>query len=287
MPALIALLLSALPALAQGPTYGTWSFVPFVEFWSNAAIVATPGPRVPEYLTVECAPSGGLRMHLSTDGDPHAKADTFTLTVGATTVSVPAHHDSEGAEQGWWAAFPAPIVTAIATGAQLTIQPAGRYPSHYALIGAPAALAQVQAACTAAATPAAANGALTPAAVQADVTRDCGGPFTMREGGFVQTDLDLDGQWDYLIDYGSIDCADRSKGRGAGFCGMQMCSLNVYVSSVWHPGGQPQYLLAVGFDVWPSPHLPLKTHRMGGDCPFSTVCTTDWHWNGSQLVAGN
>lgn len=111
------------------------------------------------------------------------------------------------------------------------------------------------------------------------------------EGEAVITgDFDGDGQRDILFLWERVRCTNAPSAVsaiGAGFCGMHNCSVDVYLSSVYQPGGWPQALLShtgIPIEVFDIGGRPaLRTFYAGGDCAFANVCDRVWQFDGVKL----
>lgn len=116
----------------------------------------------------------------------------------------------------------------------------------------------------------------------ARIQEACGGLAQLGDN-IVQTFLiDDDDLPDLVVNWGLVDCADTRIGLGAGFCGMHMCSHDIYLSSVWRMGDWPKTILALGVTPGdPTRGAALGSTRMGGNCPFAEICETEWRWTGT------
>lgn len=106
-----------------------------------------------------------------------------------------------------------------------------------------------------------------------------------------RADMDGDGRTDVLFNWAEVTCSGGSamQRKGAGFCGMHNCSVDVYLSSQYKPGGWPKPILnhqEIAPRVVQSGELSvLRTAYQGGSCTFAKVCQREWSWNGSKLVS--
>ncbi|GGA97428.1 hypothetical protein [Allosediminivita pacifica] len=280
-------------ALAQGtlPTE-RWQFARQTEFQTNVAWIYGRFNGGPSEFGVECTDTGpevyfadGLRydgdtrqgrVGISVDGRDYSRQATF----------VPHGHTS------WWRIAPGNgLLDALRAGNTVTLDSdlgTGLFP--FRLRGSSAAIGEVLAICgegaaptTAATGPTAATTGLTAAAPEARIREACRGAYS-GEDAIVQTEIDGDGKPDFLLDWSSVTCADRSVGRGGGYCGAQMCSIDVYASSAYAPGGWPQPILALSYAL-PAPGADhaLTTTVTGGSCPITHRCTRHWGWTGGKL----
>ncbi len=117
----------------------------------------------------------------------------------------------------------------------------------------------------------------------------CGGSLELGPGAITLAEIDGDGRTDVLFDWSKVNCtgaATVGMSRGAGNCGMHMCAVDLYASSVYRPGAYPQGILALEFAVQPlGSEVILTTTSMGGSCPFAEVCERAWRWTGAELQA--
>ncbi|MEM9435443.1 MAG: hypothetical protein AAGA15_00260 [Pseudomonadota bacterium] len=135
--------------------------------------------------------------------------------------------------------------------------------------------------------------------VDADATRDsgggpilfdqliaqmCGGGYALVPGAKLSGLLDDDDQPDLVLDWGGVTCDDRSKGRGAGFCGTALCTIEVALTQTQ----SRQQMLGVNPEVVARAFgaQALKTTTQGRSCggPAQT-CDVIWIWNGTELEA--
>lgn len=113
----------------------------------------------------------------------------------------------------------------------------------------------------------------------------------LEPGAVLIEDLDGDNRLDILFDWSHVSCpasATASSQKGAGMCGMQNCSIDVYLSSVYKPSGWPQPIMN-HMEIPPEilsidDRVVIRTSFSGGSCPFAEVCTQDWQFNGNQLA---
>lgn len=112
----------------------------------------------------------------------------------------------------------------------------------------------------------------------------CGGGYTLAEGAEFTGRLDGDDTPDLILDWSGVTCDDPSKGRGAGFCGAALCTIEIALSQTQSRqqilGVKPQ-LVERAFGA-----QALKTTTQGATCggPAKT-CEVLWIWNGTKLEA--
>ena len=104
-------------------------------------------------------------------------------------------------------------------------------------------------------------------------------------------DFDGDGRSDTIFNWSKVTCPSAETAMvqiGGGMCGMQNCAVDVYLSSIYEPGGWP-------VTIYSHQEIPpqiiqrdagtaIRTQTSGGSCPFAEVCTHVWQWNGSELI---
>lgn len=116
----------------------------------------------------------------------------------------------------------------------------------------------------------------------------CRGDVSIASDAMRLADMDGDGKTDVLFNWASVTCASSGvQSRGAGFCGMHNCSIDIYLSSQYRPGGWPIPILnhqEVAPQVLSTgPKARLRTAYQGGSCEFAKVCGREWVWNGSKF----
>lgn len=119
--------------------------------------------------------------------------------------------------------------------------------------------------------------------LEARIRKVCKGS-SQSEGAISEANVDGDDETDFLLDWSRVSCENTTVGRGGGYCGMQMCSVDVYASSVYQPGDWPQPILAYSHERAPSGEdYVLSTTVSGASCPITHRRTRYWGWNGEQL----
>ncbi|MEO0872653.1 MAG: hypothetical protein AAFY19_11970, partial [Pseudomonadota bacterium] len=119
----------------------------------------------------------------------------------------------------------------------------------------------------------------------------CRSAPTFGPGAVQQADMDGDGRTDVLFNWAEVTCSSGSamQRKGAGFCGMHNCSIDVYLSSQYKPGGWPKPILnhqeIAPQVVQSGGQSVLRTSYQGGSCAFAKVCQREWSWNGAKLVS--
>lgn len=113
----------------------------------------------------------------------------------------------------------------------------------------------------------------------------CDGAVTLSPSAIRRADLDDDGRSDVLFDWAQVTCQSGSAmmKKGAGFCGMHNCSIDIYLSSQYRPGDWPKPILDHR-EIKPTlVGNTLRTSSQGGSCEFAHVCKWEWSWNGTEL----
>lgn len=118
---------------------------------------------------------------------------------------------------------------------------------------------------------------------EAAIQTGCGGPAIMGPKTIQTGEIDGDGQPDVVVFWDGITC---SGGYPRPFCGASMCSVQLFVSSLFARRGKPEELLAQS--VWLQPLTngnsgvvtvgSLATCQGRGNCEFL------WYWNGTDIV---
>ncbi|MEM7689842.1 MAG: hypothetical protein AAF291_12540 [Pseudomonadota bacterium] len=119
----------------------------------------------------------------------------------------------------------------------------------------------------------------------------CRSAPTFGPGAVQRADMDGDGRTDVLFNWAEVTCTAGSamQRKGAGFCGMHNCSVDVYLSSQYKPGGWPKPILnhqeIAPRLIQSGEKSVLRTAYQGGSCTFAKVCQREWSWNGAKLVS--
>jgi hypothetical protein len=110
----------------------------------------------------------------------------------------------------------------------------------------------------------------------------CNGGYSLAEGSVLQGLIDDDDSIDTILDYAGIQCDDPSIGRGAGYCGINMCNITTYLSGRSDPvtilGAAPK-LVPRAFG-----RSALRTIGLRPACPDGALdCTIDWRLTSTGL----
>jgi hypothetical protein len=118
-------------------------------------------------------------------------------------------------------------------------------------------------------------------AAKARIETTCDGPAEFSEPGAVQAAyIDPDEHLDIVVDWTRITCTSRPFQRGGGFCGMQYCSADIFVTRAFRHGSFPQSILHIGLGVGGEEPERLATARTDG-----TIVS--WIWRNGRLVPAN
>ncbi|MEL7188963.1 MAG: hypothetical protein AAGK17_05370 [Pseudomonadota bacterium] len=133
----------------------------------------------------------------------------------------------------------------------------------------------------------ASQGPITMAELEAKARDACGGAIEMEAGAIRRADMDGDGKSDVLFEWRYVTCDTSSAlmQRGAGYCGMHNCGIDIYLSSTYRPGSWPKTVM--NHTEIPASIVGnrLRTATQGGSCKFAQVCRWEWSWDGNELVS--
>ncbi len=110
--------------------------------------------------------------------------------------------------------------------------------------------------------------------MEQEIAAACGGPGRIAPEAFVERDLTGDGRADLMVAHEGIAC---SSGGQSGFCGMQACSIHLYVREGDLLERKAE-VLGIGPTVGPGavPTIRMQAH---GGAPMALS------WNGRTFVA--
>lgn len=279
--------LSLSPALAQAPNFGQW-FYGDTEFRSRVAWVLGRNLKGGvDTLSIYCSPEGAVLEFAPMVMLPEPMTQDLWVTVDGRVHTLTAQFRPDVAEPAWTAPLNADLAQALMSGTGAIVAAHRNTNTDIGLRGSRAAIGQVLAACGAGAAQGPAT--LDATVVFAAIEKACKGSYTVGDAAVLQTDFDRDGAPDFTLDWGLVQCTSASyvgASRGAGFCGMQMCAVDVYVSSTYRPGTLPQTILSLGVTPWPQDGsgAALKTTASGGSCGALQACDRHWDWNGTKLA---
>ncbi len=261
------------------------------EFLSNSAWVNAPSNSGLAKLELFC--QGGVVMISFGESRVHSEQQgNVDFDVDGKKFRQPGGYDDSGADPAWIVLGPVDLVEALKSGTSVRVTAPAVGTSVFSLRGSSAAIAKGTAGCTA--LPAMQQAAeqvpnaLTPEWVAAKAQQECGGQAEFASDAIKQGEFDGDNVADYALDWGKITCTDAATvgmTRGAGRCGAQSCTVDIYASSVFDPNGWPQPIIANKITpTKPGSEIKLRTEYAGGSCPVGQVCRADWVWNGKKLV---
>lgn len=110
----------------------------------------------------------------------------------------------------------------------------------------------------------------------------CSGGYSLTEGSVLEGRIDDDEMIDTVLDYAGIRCDDPLKGRGAGNCGINMCSIDIYLSG----RKDPATILGVAPTLVPRAfgRSALRTIGLRPACADNALdCTIDWRLTSAGL----
>lgn len=207
--------------------------------------------------------------------------DSFAIVVDGQSFTINA--DRYPGDAFWGGDAPAGLVDALKSSSLARVEATDVPPVQFRLNGSARALNQALSKCGAAdrSTPTTAN---QNKSLQSLIETACGGGYTLRQGAKITANLDADNVPDTILDWAGVTCDDKTKGRGAGFCGAALCVIEVALTQTQNRqqilGVQPK-VIARGFG-----RQALQTTTMGQTCggPAQT-CDVIWRWTGSLLEA--
>ncbi|ETX13577.1 hypothetical protein OCH239_09870 [Roseivivax halodurans JCM 10272] len=189
---------------------------------------------------------------------------------------------------GLWTGHPsAELLAALRGGTVAVVAPPGQPAWQFSLSGSARAMSSALSECSGAASaapPAQAENSGLPAPVVDVVTQACGGGFTLAEDAILSGRIDNDTEEDVVLDWADVSCNDRSRGRGAGFCGAALCTIEVFLtetSSRKQILGLNPVLIDRAFG-----QVALRTSTQGVTCGGAAQgCDILWNWTGTALEA--
>lgn len=210
------------------------------------------------------------------------RTESFSIEVDGVRHTVTGTHAPP--DGLWTGTAPSALIAALRQGRRAEVRVPGQRSVRYSLRGSSRALARALAACSSPGS-AASAGSSDPATSEVGgdvIAAACSGGYTLAKGSELQGDLDGDGQVDKVLDWAGVACGDRSKGRGAGFCGINMCRIDVMLSST----GVRQEILGVSPSLTSRAFggVALRTFALRPSCPEGALeCQIDWRWTGTEL----
>lgn len=211
------------------------------------------------------------------------RQDRFQISVDGQLYDIVGEHSPP---DGLWTGVPTmELVEALRTGATALVTTKSAGSVSVSLRGSSRAISRVLSNCgsanTANGTPNHSKG--TGQFVQL-IAQMCGGGYRLEEGAEMAALLDDDDQPDLVLYWGGVTCDDQSKGRGAGFCGAALCTIEVAFTQTQSRQqilGVNPMIVARAFGV-----QALKATTQGRTCGDSAqTCDVFWIWNGAELEA--
>lgn len=272
------LLVCAVTALSANAARADWSLSPSGNWVSKTPTAIGVSVQGTHAVQVTCDDGAPL---IYTSGYPAKPGDnresSFSIVVNGQSFRVTGEHSPP---DGLWSGTPPPgLVDALRRGRVADITPDGQATVRLSLGGSSAVIGQALEGC-AATKSAASPGKI--ALTGALITDACGGGYDLAEGAELTALLDEDDKPDIVLDWSGVSCHDRSKGRGAGRCGMSMCTISVFLTKPQseHPllGMKPE-ITSRGFGK-----SALRTLALRPSCPDDAPeCFVIWRWTGTKL----
>lgn len=121
--------------------------------------------------------------------------------------------------------------------------------------------------------------------LEAKARSACQGDVTIAPNAMRRLHMDGDDLVDVVFNWGQVTCQSASamKRKGAGFCGMHNCSIDIYLSSQYRPGGWPKAVMNHREKPFGLAGAALRTSTQGGSCRGAQLCYWEWRWDGSEL----
>ncbi len=271
--------------IGMQPAQADWTLAPngnWISQTPTAIGVSVDGVKA---LSLTCANGSPL---IYTSGYPATpgqnRQDSFTVIVEGRDFPVTGEHSPP--DGLWTGTPPAGLVEALKKGRVADIRPPGQGKVRMSLKGSSRAIDAALAGCMPvadqASSPPTGGGTGRIVLTGALIAEACGGAFDIADGAELTGLLDGDDKPDIVLDWAGVTCADRSRGRGAGRCGINMCSVEVFFtqtqSSQQLLGLQPQIVnRAFGKSA-------LRTLALRPSCPDGALeCVVDWRWTGTRL----
>lgn len=210
------------------------------------------------------------------------RPENFTIEVDGRAFTVAGRHTPP---DGMWTGTPPPgLLDALKAGSAAAILAPGQGRVGVSLRGSSRSISTVMDRCGEGAAPAAAPAASAGRIVLFGqlIATVCGGGYSLAEGAEFTGRLDSDDKPDIVLDWAGVTCDDRSKGRGAGFCGAALCAVEIAFTETQ---GRQQLLglnprlvdRAFGLKA-------LQTTTQGATCGGPAMaCDVTWVWNGTKL----
>lgn len=205
----------------------------------------------------------------------------LSINVDGTNFEIPG---TKVPPSGLWRASISPeLVAALQRGNLVRVRPSGQDGFQYSLRGSSRAIDQAIADCQSDASSQTAT-LQTGSDFDLDATLQelCNGGYSLADGAALEGLIDDDELTDTVLDYAGIQCDDPSIGRGAGYCGINMCSIAIHLTS----RSEPTILLGVAPTLVPRAFgkSALRTIGLRPACPDGALdCTIDWRLTSTGL----
>jgi hypothetical protein len=270
-------------AFAPQPLLAEWRVGPGSELYDGTISAFGVTERGVGALALMCREGKPL---LWTQGWALSKAgpdrqESFSVIVDGQSFPVSGLHLPE--EGLWTGAPPGALIAALRAGSRAVVAVPGEAQVGVSLRGSSRAISQVLDGCGGSA--AAATG--TPGSGRVVlfgqlIATECGGGYSITDDAEMTGRLDGDDTPDFVLDWSGVTCDDRSKGRGAGFCGAALCTIEIAFTETQ----SRQQVLGVNPELVDRAfgQKALKTTTQGATCGGAAqVCDVIWVWNGSKL----
>ncbi|QFS84900.1 hypothetical protein FIU97_19600 (plasmid) [Roseivivax sp. THAF40] len=209
------------------------------------------------------------------------RQESFSVIVDGQSFPVSGLHLPE--EGLWTGAPPDALIAALRAGSRAVVAVPGETQVGVSLRGSSRAITEVLDGC---------GGGVSPATGPSEaggivyfgqlIATQCGGGYSIADGAEMTGRLDGDETPDFVLDWGGVTCDDRSKGRGAGFCGAALCTIEIAFTETQ----SRQQVLGVNPELVDRAFgmKALKTTTQGATCGGAAqVCDVIWVWNGAKL----
>lgn len=269
--------------LAPQPLLAEWQIGPGAEIYDGTTSAFGVTERGVGALALMCRDSKPL---LWTQGWAPAKAgpdreESFSVIVDGQSFPVSGLHLPE--EGLWTGAPPSGLIAALRAGSRAVVTVPKEAPVGVSLRGSSRAISQVLDECEGDETTAGRAPEPDPVVLFGQlIATHCGGAYSITADAEMTGRLDGDDTPDFVLDWGGVTCNDRSKGRGAGFCGAALCTIEIAFTETQ----SRQQVLGVNPELVDRAfgQKALKTTTQGATCGGGAqVCDVIWVWNGSKL----
>lgn len=272
------LIVSVIASLAASAALADWTFAPAGNWVSETPTALGTSMQGVHAVQVTCA-QGALFIY--TNGYPATpgqnRQSSFAIVVDGQSFRVTGEHSPP---DGLWTGTPPPgLIEALRRGRVADVTPEGQPTVRLSLSGSSSAIGRALEGCAGAQAAAPQGRIVLTGALIADA---CGGGYELAEDAELTGLLDGDDKPDIVLDWAGVTCADRSKGRGAGRCGANMCTISVLLTETQSEqpllGLKPE-ITSRGFGK-----SALRTLALRPSCPDDALeCFVTWRWTGTAL----